>query len=152
MNEFIGGVVAHIVTGLVGGVIGYIFRENILWLGKFMDPIAKSEARLISGEWTAKETFTDDNSCAQYKLALKCRRVQVTGTQSFMSGRVDKNRKFDLTGSFKNMVLNLTWAAKGSVETGAMTLRYVNDKQLEGHGLYVFNQTVYTSVIIATKD
>jgi hypothetical protein len=152
MNEFFGGVVVHIVVLIVGGGVGYLIKGNLLWLGKFMDPIAKQQAKLIRGKWTATETFSDDGSHAQYKLAIECRGAQVTGTQTFMSGRVDKNKTFDLTGSFENLVLNFTWAEDGTIETGTVTLRYVNENQLEGHGLYVFNQQVFTSTLKATKD
>jgi hypothetical protein len=151
MNEFFGGVVGHIVVTLVGGGVGYFFRENLLWFGKLMDPTAKQQAQLIHGNWTAKETFSDDRSNAQYNLELRCRRAQVTGTQKFTSGRVDKNKTFDLTGSFENMVLNFTWTEANSIETGSVTLKYVSNKRLEGHGLYVINQKVYTSVFTADK-
>ena len=151
MNEFFGGVVGHIVVTLVGGGVGYFFRENLLWLGKLMDPIAKNEAKLIHGNWTAKETFSDDGKSAQYNLELNCRRAQVTGTQTFKSGRADKNKTFNLTGSFEKMVLNFTWTEANSIETGAVTLKYVGNNRLEGHGLYVINQKVYTSVFTADK-
>lgn len=61
-------------------------------------------------------------------------------SQSYLSGRVDRHETFDLTGSFENLTLNFTWTKKGSIESGTATLKYVGDKQLEGHGLYVINQ------------
>lgn len=151
MNEFFAGVVAHILVAGAGGVIGYVVKKNWLWIGKLFDSVAREQAKYIRGEWTATEKFSDDNSQAKYKLALACRGAQVSGTQSYTSGRADKHAVFDLTGSFMNSNLNLTWTKKGSIETGAMTLRLTEDKRLEGHGLYIVKQKVYTSTFTATK-
>ena len=152
MNEFFGGVVAHILVALVGGTVGFIIHRNLLWLLKLMDPVAKRQAKLIQGSWTAIERFSDDKSKAQYKLTLVCRGALVTGTQTYVSGRADKQETFDLHGSFENLTLNFSWSKKGSIESGTATLQYVGDKRLAGHGLYVVNQKVFTSVFTATKD
>ncbi len=152
MDDFLGGVFAHIVIALVGGWAGFLVKANLLWFTKLLDPIAKKQAKLLHGSWTANEAFSDDKSHATYKLELVCRGAQVTGTQSYMSGRPDKNATFDLTGSFENSVVTFTWTKTNSLETGAGTLKLVADGKLEGHGLYVANQKVYTSVFTATKD
>ena len=94
-----------------------------------LDPVAKKQAKLIDGTWTAIEMFSGDNTQAQYKLELICRGAQVTGTQSYMSGRADKNQTFDLTGSFDNLTLTFTWHKKDSLETGTATLKLVNGRQ-----------------------
>ena len=152
MNEFFGGVLARVLAVLAGGVAGFGIHRNLLWLLKLMDPVAKRQARLIQGSWTAIERFSDDKSQAQYKLTLVCRGAQVTGTQSYISGRADKKETFDLNGSFENLTLNFAWTKKGSIETGTATLRYVDDKRLVGHELCVVNQKVFTSVVAATRD
>ena len=152
MAEFLQGVVAHVVMACFGGAAGYVVHKNLLWLTKLFDPVARRQAGLINGTWTATEKFSDDGTQARYKLEFTCRGAQVTGTQTYASGRADKNQTFDLHGSFENLVLNLTWTKKDSIETGTATLRYVSDKKLEGHGLYVLDQKVYTSIFTATKD
>lgn len=152
MNEFFGGVAAHVGIALAGGGIGYVVRENLLWLTRLFDPVARKQAAYIRGSWTATEKFADDGSQAQYKLLLDCRGAQVSGTQNHRGGRVDRNATYDLRGTFENLILNVTWTRQGSIESGAATLRYTDDNRLVGHGLYVLNQKVYTSVLTASKD
>lgn len=82
MNEFFGGVTAHVVIACIGGAIGYIVKKNLLWLGKLLDPVARKQAELIRGSWTATEKFSDDGSQAQYRLEIACRGAQVTGRRA----------------------------------------------------------------------
>ena len=110
-------------------------------------------AELIEGAWKATEIFSDDHTKAKFRMELSCLGRQVRGMLICESGRFDKGAEFVLSGSFTHNILMLLWEKKKSIESGTITVRLVEDKKLEDHGLYIAlsNGQVYTSKFTATK-
>ena len=155
MSDLLVGVLSSLIATPIGFAIGYFVKAKLLWLKYFFDSTAEEQAKLISGKWNAKETFTDGSgSTSNFILELECQGALVSGTQTCTSAKEPERigEVFFLSGSFENHVLNTTWKKPVSLESGTVSLYLVKDKILEGHGLYVLDRKVYTSTFTAKKS
>jgi hypothetical protein len=146
-------IAVEVIVGLValaaGSIATWLFKEYGRAIKTFFSDQARANAKLISGRWKVKETYSDNSEVVEIDLDLTCVGEYVTGemviTGSSVANSPEKGKRFSLKGATQNRVINLTWQQIGGAETGTLSVVFNDDPALLGHGLYVFNQKVCTS-------
>jgi hypothetical protein len=156
MDNLFHDMTAGVATGLITATLiliikRYWSRVIVPW---FQQDIRRT-ARLFEGKWNATEKFSDDKTTDVFSMELHCHGRQVTGEMVCVSGP-DKDRVYELTGLFQNLILTLSWIPKGdrAIETGTITVQLVDDaRKLSGHGIFYSPKTdkLHTSVFIAAR-
>ena len=131
-----GVVVGLIVTGLASWIV-----LNLSWLQSWMDQEWKGQFAKIAGDWVGEEEFAygtphDKNT---YSFHIRRSGYRVLGVMKCLGGvSADVGKDFDIEGSFKDLILRLTWTKRdvGTLESGTLTLKYKEGGKLLGHGLY----------------
>jgi len=148
-------VIVGLVTFAAGALIMWALKEYGRAIRTFFSDQARANAKLISGRWKVKETYSDNKETVDIDLDLTCVGEYVTGemliTASTVANSPEIGKKFSLKGATQNRVINLTWQQIGGAETGALTVVHNDVPALVGYGLYVYNQKACTSTFQGKK-
>lgn len=144
-----------VLVGLVVAVLSLIAKWQVPFFRSLIDAESRRQAKQINGNWRATEEFSGSRDKDTFAMTLSCRGSRVTGSHIGLTGP-DQGRRFDISGSYKDQILNFTWTPdnKTALESGTVTARLVSDGRLEGHGLYIETDDgrVYTSIFTAHRQ
>lgn len=153
-SELTTGVVIALVSACVTLALARFWRNVML---PWIDEMSYDEPR-FEGEWTAVETFSDEDPGSadekgEYRMVLKRRGHRVSGTYTGVNGP-DKDSVSSMEGSYRNLILTVTWRPvdKRALDRGTLTLKLTkNGKEFVGFGLYYSPKTerVHTSACVA---
>ena len=150
MEKFI----IDVAVGLVVALLTLVAKWQWPLIKSLFDEESRRLAAQVAGTWDANEQFSGSNTQNTYAMEVNCRGGRVTGMHTCLNGP-DQGKKFDLVGTYKDQILTFAWmpSSREALESGTVTARLVQDKQLEGHGLYIEPQDgkVYTSTYSAKK-
>lgn len=144
------GVIAGVVATFLTLVVRRVWVSVILpWYEERVYQDAHFE-----GLWSATEVY-DGSSKDEYTLELNRKGHQVDGRLTCVGG-ADDGSVYELTGSFKNLVLTVTYVSrdKHALDRGAWTLKLTeNGKRFLGHGAYYSpeNDVIESSQIDARR-
>jgi hypothetical protein len=150
-----------IVNGIVGGLVATFLTLVIrnMWLRvvvPWYEERVYHDAR-FEGMWEGTETFSDTHPSLIDHFSMEIRRQghRVEAMTTCLDGP-DKGRVYVSTGSFKNLILTLSWSPRDdtSLERGTVTAKLVeNGKRLVGHGAFYSPATekVHASAFEATR-
>lgn len=155
MEKFVYDIEVGVLAGLLTSLLILAIDHYWSLIVSIFQQDIRRVARLLEQEWTATETFSDDNTTDEYSMKLRCRGREVSGTM-FCTNGPDKNREYQLKGSFDSLILTLTWVPKDAValESGTITAKLVKDgKALEGSGIFYspITERIHTSVFAAHR-
>ena len=148
------------VNGIVGGLVATFLTLVIhrMWLSIV---IPWYEERVyqdvhFEGAWSAREIFSDTtpNETDEFVMEFRRKGHRVEATSTCTAGP-DRGKVYLHSGSFKNLILTLTWVPQEtrSLERGTLTVKLVeNGKKFEGHGVFYspVTEKVHTSIFEAT--
>jgi hypothetical protein len=153
-NKNMGQFIFDVVVGLVVAAISIVAKWQWPLIKSLFDEESRRQARQVSGTWNAVEYFLGSSAKDTFKMEIICRGGRVTGTHTCLSGP-DIDKKFNIEGTYKDQILSFVWKPTddSALESGTVTARFVQDKRLEGHGLYIEPEDgkVYTSKFDATR-
>ena len=147
-----GVVVGLIVTGLAAWI-----GLNLSWLRSWMDQEWKGQFAKIAGDWAAEEIFAYGTQPKNtYSIHVERSGYKILGVMKCLTGvPADVGKDFDIEGSFKDLILRLTWTKRGAgtLESGTLTLKYKEGGKLVGHGLYFEpdDEQIHTSTFEAHR-
>jgi len=133
IHNMLGNFIAGLTSGLFVTLCVVVFRA--LWISRivpwFKERVYKDAK--IEGEWfSLYPTFGNER---QEYVTLKRHGHAVTGTMTCIKGGSDEGQQYDVEGSFRNMILPLTYEAHDRERTdrGTITLRLTrNAKRFDG--------------------
>jgi hypothetical protein len=152
--DFLSKVTIGVIGGLVATFLTFVIRR--LWLSivvPWYEERVYQDAH-FEGLWDAKETYSDRTN-DEYTFELTRQGHQANGTLVCVRGP-DEAKTYLLTGSFKNLILTLTWVSreKSALDRGAWTLKLTdNGMKFVGYGAYYSpsHDVVESSVVEARK-
>jgi hypothetical protein len=132
---------ADLAVGVVAGVVATFLTLVVrrLWISvalPWYEERVYQDAH-FEGLWSATESY-DGGSKDEYTLEFNRKGHQVEGRLTCVGG-ADDGSVYELTGSFKNLVLTATYVSrdKHALDRGAWTLKLTeNGKRFVGHGAY----------------
>lgn len=131
MNEFIIGVTSGLVTSLIVFVLQlYYFRVLLPWFEELLYRDLKIEGRWLV-EYPEGKEFTE-------AIELNRQGHRVTGTVT-VTGGPDRGRVYAFEGTFKNLILTLSFAGRDGtrLDRGTYTLQAKNNGQhLQGYSTF----------------
>jgi hypothetical protein len=137
MQKLISDLTVGVVAGLVATFLALVVRR--VWLSVVLpwyEEHVYQDAH-FEGLWSATELYSD-NTKDEYTLELRRQGHRVDGSLTCISGP-DDGAVYELTGSFKNLVLTATYVSrdKSALDRGAWTLKLTaNGMKFVGHGTY----------------
>ena len=152
-------IAVEVIVGLVslaaGAVLTWLLKDYGRAIKTFFSDQARANAKLISGHWKVKETYSDNGETVDIDLDLKCVGEYVTGemrvTGSSLPATAEIRKRFTLKGATQNRVINLTWEQIDGAETGTLSVVLNDEPAVVGYGLYVYNQKACTSTFRGVK-
>lgn len=150
-----------VINGLVGGLVATFLTLVIrnAWLSivvPWYEERVYHDAH-FEGLWDGAETFSDTDPPLTDHFAMELRRQghRVDGTTTCLDGP-DKGKVYLASGTFKNLILTMTWWPRDdtSLERGTLTVKLVeNGKKFVGHGAFYSPATerVHASSFEATR-
>jgi hypothetical protein len=145
-------VIYDVFIGIIVAMISMISKWQWPLIKSLFDKESRRQARQITGRWKAHEIFADGKE-DEFAMELRCRGGEVTGTHYCDTG-FDEAKEYQINGTYRDHILTFRWTPKSdaTLESGTVTVRLVEDKKLEGRGLYVepSDGKIYTSTFNAT--
>lgn len=142
-----------VLVGLIVAFVLYVIGKQWPRIRSVFDKESRRQAEQIAGKWDATEIFADGTEDA-FILQLECTGGNVSGMHECRKG-FDADQEFNVNGTYKDQVLAFTWMPKNQagLESGTVTAKLVQDRKLEGYGLYIepTDGKVYTSRFVAVK-
>lgn len=143
-----------VLVGLAVATLTWVVKWQWPFIRSLFDAESRRQASQIKGTWQATEFFSGSKTQDTFTMEIDCRGGRVTGTHTCLSGP-DEGKKFDIDGTYKDLILNFTWVPSNreELESGTITAKLAQDRLLEGHGLYIEpdDGKVYTSDFTANK-
>ena len=129
-----------VVAGLVATFLSIVLRMSwVAIIVPWYEDRVYKDAR-IEGRWSAFAKFDDENS-DKFTLSLRRQGHRVDGTMVCTEG-FDKGREFLVNGTFRNLILTLTYSSidDTTLDRGTLTLMLVeNGDAFRGHVAYYDN-------------
>lgn len=160
MDDSVNELLANGAIGVIGGLIATILTIfiNSVWLSiiiPWYEELIYHDAR-FEGVWDAIETYSDSSQKETLKFTITFERKghKVKATSICIDGP-DKGKIYLMDGSFKNLILVLSYISEDprSIERGTLAMKLVEDgKKFVGCGAYYSSITekVHSSVFEAT--
>ena len=141
MNSSIAEIVFLVFIGLVTENVSGALHKGVSLLRVWFDREYQRQIGRILGTWEdVTEAFTDSGTENTYVMNLRASGARITGETICKTGP-DAGKIFSLEGSFRDLILRLTWVptahAEHSPESGALALKFTNEGTLEGYDLYI---------------
>ena len=133
----IDNLVIGIVSGLVTGILIWLFRS--VWI-KILSPMLEDflySGVRIDGRWNAK--LEDVVSTHKEEIIIKQWGNRINGTIKCIEGQ-DQGNNYIFEGNFKNLILTATYEStnKYATDRGTFTVKMEdNGKTLKGHTVYL---------------
>ena len=155
-------VIDFIVNGLIGGLVATFLTLVIrkMWLSIIMpwyEERVYHDAH-FEGRWEGSESFSDTDPPLVDRFTMEIRRQghRVEATTTCLEGP-DRGKVYEFSGSFKNLILTLSWMPRDdtSLERGTLTVKLVeNGRKFVGHGAFYSPATerVHASTFEAVRQ
>lgn len=157
MDKFVSDMVNGVVSGLVATFLALVIHR--VWIAIILpwyEERVYQDAR-FEGVWEATEIFSDTTPALVNKYGIEFKRKghQVIAIAKCTDGP-DKGKDYLNQGSFKNLILTLSWTPldKTSLERGTLAAKLVaNGQGFSGYGVYYspVTEKLHTTVFEATR-